>query len=185
MAKDDDIGMEDIFVNFKNVQGAFGDPVTTVHETVVDTALAIGGQRAWAIQEIEPFFPLQNIFLTDWKTLAVDYVNAVSLGIGRPGIASMGDDGRPPPPGMLAQWQIAYGTHITVEGVGAIFMEQPRVWRPATAVPYARNKISLYCEFQANVAAMVDVPIAARISFTYIPVTDKLYREINERWALD
>lgn len=183
--KDKDIGIEDIFVNYKNLKGALGPTTTTLKETVVDTALAIGGQRAWAVQEIEPFISIEQLVQEELVKATADANNCLQVGVGRPGLAAIGEPYEPPPPGLLCRWDFGAAFHFTTSGVGMVTYEQPRVWRPATAVPYARNKMSLYCILTNALASLNDMPQAVRVSYTYIPVTDRLYREINERWALD
>lgn len=185
MGKDDEIGMEDVFVNFKNLEGWTHPTMgTTLQETVIDTALAIGGQRAWAVQELEPFFSIEQLQGELLKDAGLDDMNCLQVGVGRPGL-TMRDPGYAPVPGMLHRWDLSFGWCLTSQGAAVWFMEQPRVWRPATAVPYARNKMSIYVSMVADKETLRAMPHSARVSFTYIPVTDKLYREINERWALD
>jgi len=184
MAKDDEIGIEDIFVNFKNLEGAFdGADTTALAETVVDTALAIGGQRAWAIQEAELYAPV-TLIADGWQQAVTAHYYA-QFAFGRPGVADIGAEGEPPPPGILARWDLHFAMDVNTEGAAMHLETSPKAWKAQTAVPYARNKIAIYMTLSNNLAALRSAAASLRLQFTYIPVTDKLYREINERWALD
>lgn len=184
MGKEDEIGLEDIFVNFKNVEGVIDETDASVlRETVVDTALAIGGMRAWAIQEAELYAPLA-ILGDGWLQAATAHHYA-QFAFGRPGVADIGSEGEPPPPGILTRWDIFFQFDVNTQGAAMQIITLPKPWKAQTAVPYARNKISMYAKLSNNLAAAKSQPCSVRLQFTYIPVTDKLYREINERWALD
>lgn len=185
MGKDDDIGIEDIFVNYKNLQGhANADNTMTWEEVIVDTGLAAGGQRAWAINEAEVFLPL-TVIGTHVAGRTSDDAGRLAVGVGRPGLADIGAAGEPPPPGVLCRFDWGFGLQYLSSGIGFIVLKNLPPWKPATALPYARNKISIYVGTDVDMPGLQDEPFGVRLSYTYIPVTDRLYREINERWALD
>lgn len=177
-----DVGVEDIFENWADIEATFGAASNVLVEEEFDTGLALFGDRAWAIHRMEIYgvgFPLARAIAI---ATADDQIRMM-VAVGRPGLTP--DEAKPKPDeGLILKSMHCAGFHFSTQGVGAVLVQEPWVWRPSTPVPYARNKLSVYVACENDEAAFQNAVIAVRIAYTYIPATKELYRELQERWSL-
>lgn len=181
-----DIGIEDVFCQWARFTGTLdaANEVLPI-EVEIPTGLALFGDRAWAIHAVE--FDSRKIMgeaLLDAATATSGWAH-FQMSIGRPGLVGVGQHDIDGDGIICAKAWTGVGS-ITTEGSGLTVFDTIKTWKPPTPVPYARNRISLYARFDADVArtGIRSEDFMARVYYTYIPTTPELYREMAERWAL-
>lgn len=176
---EEDIGIEDVFCQFAVLENWVGASAT-LEEVEITTGLALFGDRAWAIHQIE--MEIEEGYEKEGSAATGDDTGDMVIAVGKPGLT-----GTPSikTPGVIYAWRIGYGFHFTTSGVGLVVRENSYVWKPPTPIPYAKNKISLYTKTSATQANIAGAQINARVCYTFIPTTPQLYKELAERWALE
>lgn len=186
MGKEDDIGIEDIFVNFAEIEVTSHATLSqTVQEGNKETGLAPSGDRAWAIHSA--LFRFGARIGKGMSAGAADAVNSISLALGKPGLTLIHKNGTPSQSlvaGVLASRGMWYGQTVGAAGEAAISGETELLWTPSTPVPYAAKSISLYVFTGDDLVSWRGLTFSVRIEFTYIPATPALYLELAQRYEL-
>lgn len=186
MSKEDDVGVEDIFVNFFDIEvQAHANDTSTVVEGTRETGLAPSGERAWAIHNAT--FRFGKFIGNAISVAAADAFNVLQMGVGKKGMASISEGdvmGRRLKAGILCARGKWFGQTVGAAGEAAAAGDTELVWQPSTPVPFAAKSISLYMGSVTDVTQWRGQYLSVRLEYTYIPATPALYLELAQRWEL-
>lgn len=177
-----DIG--DVFPQYKGLDFDFnGVASNLLQETPLNTEVNMFSDKAWLIHEIE--FDLSEIFrsmASEAMATAIPAGGDIMFSWGRPGMAGGNDLNTP---GVIGLKRFTWHGDLNTQGQTVGIYNSNFVWvPPGGVVPYASRTLAFYAQASADVARFVGNTLTARVAFTMIKTTSKLWKELAERWHL-
>ncbi|GAH89967.1 unnamed protein product [marine sediment metagenome] len=180
MGKEEEIGIGDVYPQWvaKEFRSHETD-ASKLRETELITGLDMFSERAWLIHEVE--FDLSEIEEEMYGITCGGVRHILYIAAGRAGLGNIGLH----IPGVAAYKTLAAAGALLTEGSAALKSFGPLMWTPPGGLmPWAARKMSFYVQFHNDNAALQNLLIVARVAFTVIKTTSKLWRELAERWHL-